>query len=169
MARLNELDPRNPTLGSGAVRVAAVQLFEANPATGDGIGAAGTVSKAVTVPAYGVLMDVIVHNEALWDDGTSAVLNIGIGADEDSIFDAVNLKATDLTAAQSISFGAQGGKGGVTITEGTSTHWLGIADASDITVNIKATVGAGDGSAGKTFVYVVYAVPELDVPTYAAS
>lgn len=167
MTRLNSLDPRAPTLSPSAVRVAGLQFHEADSA-GNARGAAGTITGSVVVPAYAALLDIVVYAEALWDDGTSAALKIGInGDDDDTFFTAVNLKATDLTADQAISFAFAGGVGGTSLS--TATHVLDVLDGADRTIDAIVTLGAGDGTAGKTYVYVVYAVPELDDTTYAAS
>lgn len=168
MARVNSLDPRAPNLNPNAVRVAGIQLLEADPDTAAARGAAGTVTGSVTVPAYAAILDIVVYQEAVWTDGTSATLKVGInGDDDDTFYTGVNVKATDLTADQGITFLAAGGVGGTSLA--TATHILDIMDTSDRQIDAIVTLGAGDGTAGKTYVYVVYAVPEMDVATYAAS
>jgi hypothetical protein len=134
---------------------------------------------AVKVPAYAVVKDVIVHNEALWTAGTSATLNVGLygdtdGAvgtviDADAIFAAVDLKATDLTAGQSISFLRAGGVGGALTTEGTSTHWLNAVETTDRWVVADVVTVGTVGTAGKTYIYVEYGVPEMDAATFTAT
>jgi hypothetical protein len=168
LANINSLDPRAPNLNPNAVRVAGIQLNEADSA-GNARGAAGAVAGSVTIPANGIILDVAVAAEALWDDGTSAVLNVGIGADADAIYAAINVKATDLTQGQTLNFNRAGGKGGVAVTEGTSTHLLNVHDTAAITVTASVAQGAGDGTAGITYVYVVYAIPEMDDGAYTAS
>jgi hypothetical protein len=162
MVRVNSLDPRAPNLNPNALRAAGGQILEA-----DGT-AAGVYSLDVTIPAYALIVDIIVYAEAVWDAGTSATLKVGItGDDDDTFFTAVNLKATDLTADQAISFAAAGGVGGTSL--GTATHYLDVMDAADRTVNFTVTTVGTVGTAGKTYVAVLYAVPEMDVATFTAS
>ena len=173
MARINSVDPRAPNLNPNAVRVAGVQIEES-----DGT-AAGVYRGSVKVPAYAVILDVIVHNEAVWDAGTSATLVVGLYQDDsnaigtvidaDEIFTATNVKATDLTAGQSISFLRPGGVAGGMITEGTSTHYLDVVDAADRWIVADITTVGTAGTAGKTYIYVVYGVPEMDSATFTAS
>jgi len=173
MARLNVLDPRYPTLGSGAVRAVGGQILEA-----DGT-AAGEYTVDVVIPAYAPILDVIVHNEAVWDAATDADLVVGlyassggtIGAviDADEIYTSCSLKATDLTAGQSLSLLRAGGVGGGFTTEDTSTHWLDAVDTVERQVRFSVTTTGAVGTAGKTYVYVLYAVPELLESTFTAT
>ena len=128
---------------------------------------AGTYTGSVTVPAGATLLDVIVHAVALWDAATSAVMKVGDVADDDGIFTNVNLKATDLLAGESISTAFPGGKQGAdvvqTMTEGVPNttvlfHVLRryLATARVIS-GIITSVGAG--TAGRTRMTVVYALP----------
>lgn len=173
MARINTVDWRAPTLSPSAVRVVGGQLLEA-----DGT-AAGTYNFDVFVPAYAVILDVVIHNEALWTAGTSANLVCGLYSDDsgtistvidaDEIYTSTSLKATDLTAGQSISFLRAGGVGGGFTTEGTSTHWLDATDSADRWIRTSVTTVGTVGTAGKTYVYVIYALPEMDATTFTAT
>jgi hypothetical protein len=173
MVRVQALDPRNPTLGPGAVRVAGAQILEADGS------AAGTYRAAIKIPAYALLKDVVIHNEAVWDAGTDADMVVGLygdsdGAvgtviDADEIFTSTSLKATDLTAGQSISFLRPGGVSGGFLSEGTNTHFLDAMDVVDRWVVVDVTTTGTVGSAGKTYVFVEYAVPEMDVATFTAT
>lgn len=129
----------------------------------------------VFVPAGAIIQDIIVHAEALWDDTTAASLEIGdyassagsdgqpaIGAaiDADGFFTAVDLKATDLLAGESISVqGPQGGVGGAYATAGTNTHVLERLSLVDRFVRAKVAVTDGDGTAGRTYVSVILLQP----------
>jgi len=156
MTRINSLDPRAANLNPNALRVAGIQLREADE-DGNARGAAGTIDADVTIPAYAAVVEILVYAEAVWDDATSAALDIGwVGGDVDGIYDNINLKATDLTADQGITFAYAGGKDGDDI-------------GADRTLRATATLGDGTGTAGITFIYVVYAVPEMDLGTYTAS
>lgn len=173
MARIQSLDPRNPTLGPGAVRVVGGQILEADGS------AAGVYTFDVKIPAFAFIADVVVHNETVWDAGTDADLIVGLYADSsgavgaaidaDEIFTSCSLKATDLTAGQSISLLHAGGVEGGFISEGTSTHWLDAVDEADRWIRFSVTTTGTVGSAGETYVYVIYAIPEMDVATFTAS
>lgn len=173
MANINALDPRAPNLNPNAVRCAGAQILESAGS------AAGVYTADFVIPAYAVILDVIVHNEAVWDAGTNALMTVGLYEssggtigdviDADEIFTSTSLKATDLTAGQSISFLRAGGVGGGFITEGTNTHWLDAMDASERQIRVAVTTTGTVGTAGKTYVYVLYAIPEMDAATFTAS
>jgi hypothetical protein len=174
MARINSVDWRAPTLSPSAVRVVGGQLIESEGS------AAGVYTFDVFVPAYAAVLDVVVHGEALWTAGTSATLECGFysvssGAistviDADDIYAAVDLKATDLLAGESLSLAWAGGKagdfGGVVATQ---TQLIDQMDAIDRFIRFKVTTVGTVGTAGKTYVYVMYALPEMDAATFAAS
>jgi len=65
---------------------------------------AGTYTGTVALPAGAVVVDIIVHAIALWAAATSASMIVGDTVDDNGFFDAIDLKATDLLAAESISF-----------------------------------------------------------------
>lgn len=129
--------------------------------------AAGTYTGSVAVPAGAWIVDVIVHAVALWDAGTSATMKVGDAADDDGIFVGVNLKATDLLAAESINFDRTGGKEGAYLV-GTATHWTTRYSATARTITgVITSVGAG--TAGRTRMTVIYVVPSASTAaTYAA-
>lgn len=143
--------------GGGALVVEEVTFTEDGDTTYTG---------AVEVPAGAWIHDVIVQAVALWDDGTSAVMKVG-DTDDDGFFASVNLKATDLTVGQTISFNAQGGVGGSYITAGSSSHFLSQYSASARTINGIVTTGGQDGSAGRTRMVVVYSLPNVTAATGA--
>jgi len=120
-----------------------------------------TFTGSVTVPAGAYLIDVIIHNKVLWDDGTSALMIVGDVADPNGLFDAVDLKATDLLAGEQISFGYTGGVEGADVdggeTAGDHLRRRFLATARVITGVV--TTGGQDGSAGVTNMLVVYVVP----------
>jgi hypothetical protein len=174
MARLNSLDPRNSTLAPGAVRVVGGQILEADGS------AAGVYTFDVKLPAYAMLLDVVIHNEALWTAGTSATLECGFYSDSsgaistvidaDDIYAAVNLKATDLLAGAALALAWAGGKhGDLAGVVATQDALIDVVDAVDRWVRTKVTTVGTVGTAGKTYVYVVYAIPEMDAATFTAS
>jgi hypothetical protein len=71
--------------------------------------AAGTYTAEAIIPAYACIIDVVVYAEALWTAGTSALLDVGLYDEDDVVIDAdyfysaLDLKATDLLANQSVS------------------------------------------------------------------
>jgi hypothetical protein len=109
---------------------------------------------------YTTLIDIIVEAEALWAAGTSAVMDIGDSADADGYFSAVNLKATDLLAGESMSIGStqtRGGDDGAYLTVGTSTHISRRFSSASRTISAVVT-SVGAGATGRTRVTVVYSV-----------
>lgn len=130
---------------------------------------AGTYTWEPVLPAGSILVDIGVQAVAAWDAATSAALNVGVKApgDEDGYFAAVDLKATDLTIGQSISFQKGGGKEGALIT-GTNTHVNDRYLATAKTLSFVAT-SVGAGTAGRTVGYVVYYVPSLTAATFVAA
>lgn len=77
--------------------------------------AAGVYTASVIVPAYATIQDIVLNGVALWNAGTSATGKVGDAADDDGYYTAINLKATDLLAGESISFALAGGKAGAYI------------------------------------------------------
>ena len=122
----------------------------------------------VTIPAYAVISDIGVVAEALWDAATSAALVVGIVDDDvDTFFASTNLKATDLTLGQSISFTQSGGLAGASNT-GTNTHWDDRYSTSERTLRFEVN-SVGAGTAGRTICYVEYLVPTLESATFTAA
>lgn len=116
---------------------------------------AGVYSQSVTVPAGSLLLDIQVIATALWDAATSASLQVGDAVDPDGYYTAVDLKATDLTADQGISFALQGGVGGAYMV---STHTTNVLDSTDRVITASVT-SSGAGTAGRTTVFVIYVTP----------
>lgn len=116
---------------------------------------AGVYTGSVTVPANAMLVDIIVHATSLWTATTSATLIVG-DTDDDGYYAAVDLKATDLLADESLSFAQAGGKGGVYLT---ATHALKRRDPSDRTITAKVTTVGAAGNGGATQVIVIWAHP----------
>jgi hypothetical protein len=72
----------------------------------------GVYTASVTVPQNSWIIDIKVYGQAVWTaSGTSAVLKVGDGIDDDGWFIGINVKATDLAANEVLSLGA-GGTGG---------------------------------------------------------
>lgn len=114
---------------------------------------AGTYTGTVALPAGATLIDVMVNGVALWDTTTSATMIVGDGTDPDGYYTAVNLKATDLLAGESISFALAGGKAGAYIANSQVSPRFAAAARS--VIGVVTTVGAA-GSAGRTRMLVFY-------------
>ena len=120
---------------------------------------AGTYTGTVTLPAGAVIQDVIVHAIALWAAATSAAMIVGDTDDPNGFFDAVDLKATDLLAGESINFTHTGGKEGADLDDpdaGAHVRRRYLATARSVTGKI---VSVGAGTTGRTLMTVIYAVP----------
>lgn len=115
---------------------------------------AGVYTWSAALPAGATLHDIIVNGVALWDTGTSATLKVGDGTDDDGYYTAVNLKATDLLAGESISFALAGGKAGAYIANSQVSPRY--AAAARTIAAVVTTVGTG--SAGRTNIQVIYSV-----------
>ncbi len=118
---------------------------------------AGVYTATVAVPAGATIHDIIVNGVALWTATTSATMIVGDGTDPDGYYTAVNLKATDLLAGESISFALAGGKAGAYIANSQASPRYS-ATARTISGAV-TTVGAA-GSAGRTRMTVLYSAPK---------
>jgi hypothetical protein len=118
--------------------------------------AAGVYSASVKLPAGASLMDILVNGVALWNNGTSATLIVGDASDDDGYFTAVNLKATDLLAGESLSFDLAGGKAGAYIANSQVSPRY---SASERTITAQVTTVGTAPSAGETRINVIWAQP----------
>ena len=96
--------------GLGTVRSESIR-FQENTGNAAG-GNAGVWSASFEVPVGAVIIDVLVHATALWTATTSATLIVGDATDDDGFYTAVDLKATDLLAAEALSFANPAGQFG---------------------------------------------------------
>ncbi len=131
---------------------------------------AGTYTGTVALPAGSVIHDIIIHAIALWDAADSAAMIVGDAVDDNGFFDAINLKATDLLAGESINFSHTGGKQGADIPTATAQHANShvnrryLAAARNVS-GVIASVGAG--TAGRTLMTVIYTTPSASAATKA--
>lgn len=132
---------------SGA-QVAEVTFTEA--------GGAGTYTGSVTIPAGSTVHDVIVSGVALWDNAGAVSMDVGDAADPNGFFAAINLKATDLLAGESVSFESAGGKAGAYIANSQVSPRY---SASQRVISGVITTASTGGSAGRTRMTVVYSKP----------
>jgi hypothetical protein len=111
------------------------------------------------LPGGATLLDVIVEGEALWNSAGAATLDVGDTTDPDGWITALNLKASDLLAGESISLGStqtRGGNAGAYTVIGTSTHLQRNYSAAGRTITASVTVASGVGTLGRTRVTVLY-------------
>ena len=124
---------------------------------------AGTWTGAVSLPAGATILDIIINGMALWTSQTSATLKVGDTGDDDGYYTAVDLKATDLLAGESLSFAMAGGKAGAYIANSqVSPRYY----ATATTINGIITKVGTTGTAGRTRMVVMYSV-SLATPTAA--
>lgn len=132
-------------------------------------GAAGVYTGSVTIPAGATLHDIIVNGVALWTAGTSAAMIVGDAADPNGYYDAVDLKATDLLAGESISFALAGGQAGAYIANSQVSPRY---SASERVITGQVTTVGTTATAGRTRMTVIYSVPSStnqSSATYVAS
>jgi hypothetical protein len=125
---------------------------------------AGTYTASVLLDAGSTLLDIIVNGVALWTATTSATLIVGDAGNDDGFYAAVDLKATDLLAGESLSFAFAAGKAGAYIANSqVSPRYTG----NGRTITAKVTTEGAAGDAGRTRVLVVYARMEAAKATDA--
>lgn len=172
---IRSLDVTNEfKLNSAAVSATAAELNKVDGVTGSLVEAhevtftedgAGTYTGSVSVPAGATLLDIIINGVALWTAATSATLKVGDAADDDGYYTGVNLKATDLLAGESLSFALAGGKEGAYIANSQVSPRYS-ATARTIS-GVVTSVGAG--TAGRTRMLVVFALPQSSTAASKAS
>lgn len=119
-------------------------------------GAAGTYTASCTVPAGATILDIVVNAVALWNAGTSAAMDVGDATDPNGYFAAINLKATDALAGESLSFESAGGKAGAYIANSQVSPRYAVA--ARVISAIVTTVGTA-ATTGETVVDVIYTLP----------
>lgn len=116
---------------------------------------AGIYTGSVTLPAGATLLDVLVNGVVLWAAATSAAMDVGDATDPNGYYAAIDLKATDLLAGESISFALAGGKAGAYIAASQVSPRYSATER--VISGIVTSVGAG--TAGRTRMTVVYSAP----------
>lgn len=143
--------------------------------------AAGVFTQEITVPAYSLLFDVGVTCLALWNQGTSASLDVGDADDPNGFLAGVDCKATDFLQYESISLGSgtalAGGKIGAYIAnsqwcKGSGTYGQ-VSPAARVISFVLTTVGTA-ATTGEFYGWVAYlplttSQETILVPSYAAS
>lgn len=142
-----------------------------------GSAAAGVYTADIKIPGNCILVDVGIHAVALWNAGTSATAIVGDVDDPNGYFAAVDMKATDLLAGESINLVAHGGKAGAYVVGTLPTgHWEARFDADERTITLEiTTVGTapttGDSILWATWIEVPKEHPKGRLPygSYVAS
>lgn len=124
---------------------------------------AGVWTGSVSVPADATILDIVINGVALWTSQTSATLKVGDVADDDGFYTAVDLKATDLLAGESLSFALAGGKAGAYIANSQVSPRY---SATARTISGIVTKVGSSGTAGRTRMTVIYAISQA-TPTAA--
>jgi hypothetical protein len=145
-AELNKLDG----IASGAYAVVSEEV------TFTETSGAGVWTGSVTVPAGATLLDIIVNGVALWNSQTSAAMIVGDATDPNGYYDAIDLKATDLLAGESLSFAQAGGKAGAYIADSQVSPRY---SATARVISGEITKVGTTGTAGRTRMVVIYALP----------
>lgn len=136
-----------------------------------------TYTGTVEIPAGAILLNIQFVTTVLWDDGTSASLDIGDDDDPNGWFASVSVKATDLAVGEVLditnaeNWGAKQGVYLVAATgrKGRTTAGVdsGIYYGAASEVIGVITTGAQDGSAGRSFMAVTYMMPNMVAATAA--
>lgn len=131
---------------AGGVRVSELTFVETS---GDGV-----YTGTIELPAGARMLDIGVDAQALWTAGTSASIVVGDDSSANGFFTATDLKATDLLAGEINNIEHPGGKAGSYIA--SEQRKLYSASARNV---IAVLTKVGTGTAGRTRVYVVWAMP----------
>ena len=114
---------------------------------------AGVYTGTVTQPAGSTLEDIYVNGIALWNAATSALLSVGDVATPTGYYNAIDCKAVDLLAGESISFALAGGKAGAYIANSQVSPRY---SATARVLNAILTTVGGAGTTGRTRVTFVF-------------
>jgi hypothetical protein len=121
---------------------------------------AGVYTGTVNVPAGATILDIIVNGVALWNTASSAAMSVGDAGAATGYYNAIDLKATELLAGESISFALAGGKAGAYIANSQVSPRYAVA-AHPI-LGVITSVGA-TGTLGRTRMTVIWSVPTTPV------
>lgn len=133
-----------------------------------------THTGTVAIPAGSQILDIIVWSSVLWTDSSAAII-VGDATDDDGWLASTELDATDLLVGerfQAASDNFWAGKQGAYLTTagrfGPATgDGMGGYYASAGSVIGKVTVTTPSGTAGRTFMNVIYATPSTGAATAA--
>jgi hypothetical protein len=164
---------RHFLIGGTEVTTTAAQMNLMSAMTGNPVQAsevtftetagAGTYTGGVALPAGATVHDIIVNAVALWDNAGAVTMTVG-DTDDDGYYTAINLKATDLLAGESISFALAGGKAGAYIANSQVSPRY---SATARTINGIIITASTGGTAGRTRMTVIWSVPTATAATKA--
>lgn len=154
------------TLGSTAVTATAAELNKTDGITATGYltvteemtfteTGVGTYTGTIALPAGARIIDIGCDGQALWDSAGACALVVGDAGSANGFFTSTDLKATDLLAGEINNLEHPGGKAGAYI----ASEQRNLYSATARNIIGVVTVASGAGTAGRTRVYVVYAVP----------
>jgi len=147
------------TLQGQALTGSPLQVQRGTMIYSDGA-AAGVHTCSLTVPAGAVLLDIVIHCVALWNQGTTAKLIVGDDTDPNGYFDDVDLTATELLAGESINLVAHGGHAGAYVVGTLPTgHWEARYQAAARTVDAELTTVGTAATTGQIVIEVYYSLP----------
>lgn len=129
---------------------------------------AGVYTGSVSVPAGALLVDIKIWSSVLWNTQTSATMKVGDAVDDDGWFTGVDLKATDLLVGEELNFIQTGGKEGAYLSLTTGARSAAYSASARVVSGIITTVGT-TGSAGRTFMAVLWIMPTAAAATKVAS
>jgi len=121
--------------------------------------AAGTWTATWTIPARAVITDIILCGVALWNAGTTAVLDVGDADDPDGWFSQVDLKGSELSVDAAVNFSHSGNVEGAYLTSAdtASAATTNRYSASEKTITATITTVGTAVSTGETIITVKYA------------
>jgi len=129
-------------------------LVETQEVTFTETSGAGTYTGTMSLPAGSRIIDIGCDGQVLWNSAGACALVVGDAGSANGFFTSTDLKATDLLAGEINNLEHPGGKAGAYIA--SEQRVLYSATARDIIAVV--TQASGTGTAGRTRVYVVYAV-----------
>lgn len=128
-----------------------------------GNNAAGSYNASVVIPAGSYILDIIVYATALWNSSGACTLKVGdtqASGDDDGFFVGVDLKATDLLAAEGLAMsGGTGLAGGKIGADVANSQFNRRRLTVERTITGTVTCAAASGSTGVTRVIVLYTDP----------
>jgi hypothetical protein len=125
---------------------------------------AGTYTGSVSLPAGATIEEIIVNGVALWNNAGACTMKVGDVATDNGYYTAIDLKATDLLAGESLSFSMAGGKAGSYIANAqVSPRYSATAR---VISGIITTASTG-GSTGRTRMTVIWSAPAASFITAA--
>ena len=107
--------------------------------------------KSLDLDAY--ILDEVVHGVALWNAGTTATGIVGDVTDPNGTYTAIDLKATDLLAGESISVALAGGKAGADIA---GSQFNRRYSTSERTITLEVTLVGTAATTGESHLEVIY-------------